>query len=80
MRLTVTLLPLVTGPCISFLKPSQLPGEYTACATRLNQSQEPPLPSQVPILPLGEEKQLQLSVLLKDTSVMTGIRTYTPMT
>ena len=58
----LTLLPLVIGPFISFLKPSQLPGEYTACAanmrSKLNHSQEPSLPSQVPILPLGEEKQL----------------------
>ena len=43
----------------SFLKPSQLPGEYTACATivcatRLNQSQEPSLPSKVPIYPWVE--------------------------
>ncbi len=29
-----TLLPLVTGPFISSLKPSQLPGEYTACAAK----------------------------------------------
>ena len=39
-------------------KPSQLPGEYTAlcnkCATQLNQSQEPSLPSQVPIYPWVE--------------------------
>ena len=43
-----TLLPLVTGPFVSFLKPSQLHGEYTAYAakcvvhrTTLNQSQQP---------------------------------------
>ena len=41
----------------SFLKLSQLPGEYTACATiicRLNQSQEPLLPSQVHTYPWVE--------------------------
>ena len=43
----------------SFLKSSQLPGEYTACATlicatKLKQSQEPSLPSQVPIYPWME--------------------------
>ena len=44
----------------SFLKPSQLPdGEYAVCATlicatRLNQSQEPSLPSHVPIYPWVE--------------------------
>ena len=29
-----TLLPLITRPFKSFLKPSQLPGEYTACAAK----------------------------------------------
>ena len=44
----------------SLIKLSQLPGgEYAACATlicatRLNQSQEPSLPSQVPIYPWVE--------------------------
>ena len=37
---------------------------------------QPTLPSQVPIWPLGEEKQLWFSVLLKDTSVTAGIRTH----
>ncbi len=32
IKALLTLLPLVTGPYISFLKPSQLPGEYTAGA------------------------------------------------
>ena len=31
-------------------------------------------------MPLGEEKQFLWNVLLKDTSVMTGIRTHTLMT
>ena len=33
-----TLLPPVTGPFNSFLKPSQLPGEYTAYATNVRLS------------------------------------------
>ena len=54
ITIIITLLPLVTGPFNSFLKPSQLHGEYTVCATIkcatwLNQSQEPCLASQVPI-------------------------------
>ena len=42
-----------------FLKPSQLPWEYTACAAKyvahykLNQPQEPSLPSQIPIYTPG---------------------------
>ena len=30
-----TVVPLVNGPFKSFLKPSKLPGEYTACATNM---------------------------------------------
>ena len=46
---------------------------YSAYRAGANQ---PTLPSQVPIYPLGGEKQLWLSVLLKDTSVTAGIRTH----
>ncbi len=73
-----------SGRFISFLKPSQLPGEYTACAAKYVAHQAKSITRTISAhtgthLPLGEEKQLLLSVLLKDTSVMTGIRTHTPM-
>ncbi len=51
--------PLVTGPFISFLNVISAPlGVYSLCCqvcscTKLNQSQEPSLPSQVPHLPPG---------------------------
>ena len=57
----------------SFLKPSQLPGEYTACVAKyVAQSRLTGTH-----LPVGGLKQLQWSVLLRDTSVTTGIRTHT---
>ena len=48
-------------------------------ATKLNQSQEPSLPSTSTNLSLGGEKQIhvQSSVLLRDTSVITGTQTHT---
>ena len=51
-----------SNPIVSFLKPFQLPGEYTACtAMYCHQANpfEPPLPSPTAIYVLiGEEKQL----------------------
>ena len=68
----------------SFLKPSQLHREYTACAakyvaqSRLIHHKNQLCPHRYP-LPLGGEKQLQWSVLLRDISVTTGIRTESPL-
>ena len=78
-----TLLPLVAGPFMSFIKPSQLPGEYTVCAACSALSWINHMghlwPHRTHLL-VVEEKQFKLIVLLKDTSVMTGIRTHTLMT
>ena len=38
LRVLPTLLPLLIRPFNLFLKPSQLPGEYTACATNIRYS------------------------------------------
>ncbi len=70
------LLPLVTGP---LLEPSQLPWEYTACAAKYVAHQAKSITRTISALTgtyvlLGEEKQLLVSVLLRDTSVMNGIR------
>ena len=72
----------------SFLGLSQLPGEHTtpSCilsAHGLIHTQYHLSPHRSPFIHLGEEKQLWLSVLLKDTSIMAsqaGTRTHTPMT
>ena len=47
-------------------------------ALKINHSHKPSLPSQIPILTLSGEKQW-LSVLLRDTSVTTGVRTHIMM-
>ena len=64
-----TLLPLVTGMGLkAFLKPSKLPGEYTACAPFNHKNHL--CPHRYPFTP-------EQSVLLRDTSVKTGIWTHT---
>ncbi len=76
-----TLLSLVNGPFISFLKPAR-PGEYTAFAAKYVAKSITWTISALTgtHLPLGDEKQFKLSVLLKDSRVMTGIPTHTLMT
>ncbi len=44
-----------TGPFVSFFKPSQLPGEYTACAAKYVAHQAKSITGTH--LPLGEEKK-----------------------
>ena len=50
--------------------------QLNCCHYSAYRANQPTLPSQVPIWPLGGEKQLWLSVLLKDTSVTARIRTH----
>ena len=66
----------------SFLKPSQLPGEYTACAakyvaTKLINHNTHLCPHRYPLTPGWREAIIVWSVLLRDTSVRTGIQTHT---
>ena len=65
------------------LKISQLPGEYTAVYAPVLRATVATIkhnnhlyPHRYPFVLLGGEKQLWLSVLLKDTSVTAGIRTH----
>ena len=64
----------ITNGCVRFSKTNSTDPRQrvplTLTPKHANQSQEPSLPSQVPIYP-WVERSLWLSFLLKDTSVMT---------
>ena len=58
-----TIVPVVTGPFNSFLKPSQLPWEYTACAAKYVANYMYLLTRTISVLtgtnlPMGVEKQV----------------------
>ena len=78
--------PPVTGPFISLFKTISAPWGVLQPAlrtmqhTKLNQLPEPSLSTQVPIYPWVERSNYSYKYFLKDTSVMTVIRTQTLMT